>query len=73
METVQMIWAWIMANYMTVVDLVGAAVVLATLLAALTPSPKDDAIVGKVKEVFYKILDFFKLGRVKFIKEEEKK
>lgn len=39
---------WIIEHWKDVCAVIGAAVSLATLIVALTPTPKDDAILAKV-------------------------
>jgi hypothetical protein len=67
MEKVTVIWNWLLVNGPTALMAFGALVLVATLVAKLTPTPKDDEVVGKVKGVFLSILDFLKVGRPKFL------
>lgn len=39
---------WIVQHWKDVLAVIGAAVSLATLIVALTPTPKDDAILAKI-------------------------
>ena len=48
---------WITQHYDEVLQIIGAAVALATLIVKLTPTPKDDAFLAKV----IKILSVFSL------------
>lgn len=49
---------WIIENWESVFAIVTAAVALASTVAAITPTPKDDAIVGKL----YKLIDIVALN-----------
>ena len=49
---------YIVANIDTLLATITAVVTAASAVAALTPTPKDDAILGKV----YKIVDWFALN-----------
>ena len=42
---------WIIAHWKDVLAVIGAAVTLATLITALTPTQKDDAILAKIIKV----------------------
>ncbi len=39
---------WIIEHYKDVLEIIGAVVSLATLIVALTPTQKDDAVLAKV-------------------------
>ncbi len=52
---------WIQANWTTVLAIYGAVVALATLIVKLTPSTRDDEILGKV----VRFLDNFSTATVK--------
>ena len=39
---------WIIEHYKDVLEVIGAVVSLATLIVALTPTQKDDAVLAKV-------------------------
>lgn len=41
-----------------VFEIIGQITVLATLIAALTPSTSDDELVGKIKRILDKIISF---------------
>jgi phage-related protein len=49
--------AYIVANYESIVTAVLAVVGAAASIAAITPSPKDDKIIGKIQGVLKSILD----------------
>ena len=49
---------WLVANFDSVWPVVTGVVSLASAITALTPTPKDDALVGKA----YKILDWLALN-----------
>lgn len=66
MATFQLIWSWLMEHGGQILAIIGAIISIATIIAALTPTPKDDVVIGKIKTVFLKILDFFKIGYPKY-------
>ena len=41
---------WLAENGQKVLEIIGAVVTVATLITALTPTPKDDAFLAKVKK-----------------------
>lgn len=43
--------AWLQQHWHDVLEIIGAVVTTATLITALTPTPKDDAFLAKVKKV----------------------
>ena len=49
---------WISANIETVIAIVTAVVTLASLVASVTPTPKDNAIIAKL----YKVIDLLALN-----------
>ncbi len=49
---------WILTNKEVLLGIVTAVVTLASLIASLTPTPKDDTVVGKL----YKLLDLLALN-----------
>ncbi len=51
--------AYIMRNLSELVNCVEAALRLAGSIASLTPTPKDDSVVAKIKEIFKKIKELF--------------
>ena len=54
METLK----WISANIETVIAIVTAVVTLASLVASVTPTPKDNAVIAKL----YKVIDLLALN-----------
>jgi len=56
---VNKIIAYIMRNLSELVNCVEAALRLAGSIASLTPTPKDDSVVAKIKEIFKKIKELF--------------
>lgn len=46
---------WIAAHYQDVFAIIGGVVSVATLIVALTPSTKDDEILGKIIAVLDKL------------------
>jgi predicted metal-dependent phosphoesterase TrpH len=47
---------WLQANWVNVFAAIGGIVTAATLIVKLTPTTKDDEVVGKVREVWDKIV-----------------
>lgn len=43
--------AWLQQHWHDVLEIIGAVVTAATLITALTPTPKDDTFLAKVKKV----------------------
>ena len=41
---------WLVENWHKVLEIIGAVVTVATLITAITPTPKDDAFLAKVKK-----------------------
>ena len=60
---------WILANWDNVLAVYGGVVALCTTIVKMTPSVKDDAILGKVM----KVLDFFSTAFLKSDAEKLKK
>ena len=50
--------SWISANIETVIAIVTAVVTLASLIASITPTPKDNAVIAKV----YRVVDLLALN-----------
>ena len=50
--------SWISANIETVIAIVTAVVTLASLIASITPTPKDNAVIAKL----YKVIDLLALN-----------
>jgi len=46
---------WLTANWPGVVVAVGAAIALAEAITRLTPTPKDDKFVSKVRRVYERL------------------
>jgi hypothetical protein len=59
MENVSAVFAWIVANYETVIAGVLATIGGLSIIAKLTPTPKDDEILAKI----VKVLDFLALNK----------
>jgi hypothetical protein len=59
MENVSAVFAWIVANYETVIAGVLAIIGGLSVIAKLTPTPKDDEILAKI----VKLLDFLALNK----------
>tara|TARA_B100000214_G_C23757478_1_gene530657 strand:+ start:175 stop:351 length:177 start_codon:yes stop_codon:yes gene_type:complete len=49
---------WIIENKEALISIITGAIALASAIAALTPTPKDDTIVGKI----YKVIDLLALN-----------
>ena len=60
---------WILANWENVLAIYGGVVAVCTTIVKMTPSVKDDAILGKVM----KVLDFFSTAFLKSDAEKLKK
>ena len=60
---------WILANWDNVLTIYGGIVAVCTTIVKMTPSVKDDAILGKVM----KVLDFFSTAFLKSDAEKLKK
>lgn len=43
--------AWLQQHWHDVLEIIGAVVTTATLITAITPTPKDDTFLAKVKKV----------------------
>lgn len=43
--------AWITEHWKDILAIIGAIVSLATLITAITPTPKDDAILAKIIKI----------------------
>lgn len=63
------VYAWILANWDNVLAVYGGIVAVCTTIVKMTPSVKDDAILGKVM----KVLDFFSTAFLKADAEKLKK
>tara|TARA_R110002020_G_scaffold22733_1_gene76430 strand:- start:1526 stop:1702 length:177 start_codon:yes stop_codon:yes gene_type:complete len=50
--------SWILENKEALISILTGVVALASAIAALTPTPKDDTIVGKI----YKVIDLLALN-----------
>lgn len=59
METVISAFGWITTNYNTVITAILAVIGGLSIIAKLTPTPKDDEILEKV----VKVLDFLSLNK----------
>ena len=46
---------WILENYHSIFAIIGGVVSVASMIVALTPSQKDDAILGKVINILDKL------------------
>ena len=49
---------WILENKEALIGIVTSVIAVASAIAALTPTPKDDTIVGKI----YKVVDLLALN-----------
>jgi len=58
MEMIKFVFDYVMQNSVELVAILGSIVACASAIAALTPTPKDDAWVAKV----YKIVDWLALN-----------
>lgn len=63
------VYTWILANWDNVLAIYGGVVAVCTTIVKMTPSVKDDAILGKVM----KVLDFFSTAFLKADAEKLKK
>jgi hypothetical protein len=43
------VWKWVTAHRVEIMEAVGALYLVASIVVRLTPSPKDDAALGKVR------------------------
>lgn len=59
MENIAAVFAWIAANYETIIGGVLATIGGLSIIAKLTPTPKDDEILAKI----VKVLDFLALNK----------
>lgn len=59
METIGAVFAWIATNYETIIGGVLATIGGLSIIAKLTPTPKDDEILAKI----VKVLDFLALNK----------
>ncbi len=50
--------SWILENKEALISIITGIVAVASAIAALTPTPKDDTIVGKI----YKVIDMLALN-----------
>ena len=50
--------SWILENKEALISILTGVVAVASAIAALTPTPKDDTIVGKI----YKVIDLLALN-----------
>ena len=62
-------YTWILANWDNVLAVYGGVVAVCTTIVKMTPSVKDDAILGKV----LKVIDFFSTAFLKSDAEKLKK
>lgn len=53
---------FVTAHYQSIIDIVAYVIAIASAVAALTPTPKDDSVVAKVSGVFKKVVDFLALN-----------
>ena len=60
---------WILANWDNVLAVYGGIVAVCTTIVKMTPSVKDDAVLGKIM----KVLDFFSTAFLKADAEKLKK
>ena len=60
---------WILANWDNILAIYGGVVAVCTTIVKMTPSVKDDAILGKV----LKVIDFFSTAFLKSDAEKLKK
>jgi hypothetical protein len=56
MSSVLMIWDWLKSNHGLVAEAILSVVVALSLIAKLTPSEKDDALVAKLDSLVRKLL-----------------
>ena len=61
--------AWLSAHYVTLIACVGGASMLASAIAAMTPTPKDDKAAGWIKKVYTLLIDIpaLNVGKAKAI------
>ena len=61
--------AWLSANYVTAIAVVGGISMLASAIAAMTPTPKDDKAAGWIKKIYTLLLDIpaLNVGKAKAI------
>lgn len=63
---------WLNAHGKAVLEIIGAAVTLATLIVKLTPSTKDDSILDRIVKVLVMFSLVNRDGSIDGKKEEEK-
>ena len=51
--------AFITTNGPVLLDVAARLIAAAAIIASLTPSPKDDSIIGKIQGGFKKVIDLF--------------
>ena len=56
METIMLIVNWVRANGADLALVVVQVIGVASIVVKLTPTPKDDAILGKIKKVIAKFI-----------------
>ena len=61
--------AWLSANYVTAIAVVGGISMLASAIAAMTPTPKDDVAAGWIKKIYTLLIDIpaLNVGKAKAI------
>ena len=61
--------AWLSAHYVTLIACVGGAAMLASAIAAITPTPTDDKAAGWIKKIYTLLIDIpaLNVGKAKAI------
>ena len=65
--------AWLTANYVTAIAVVGGISMLASAIAAMTPTPKDDKAAGWIKKIYTLLIDIpaLNIGKAKAVGDEK--
>lgn len=70
METLANIWAWLKAHYTEILAIWTGIIGVAEIIVKWTDSKKDDAILGKIRDIGIKIISL--LTKFGFEKPKEK-
>lgn len=66
METIKVVWDWVVANYMNVIYFIAALVTAAEIFTRFTKTDKDDGFVERIGSIIKKVMDWLKIpNRVK--------
>ena len=56
MEVIKSVVTYVMANKVELISLITSIIGVASIIVKLTPTPKDDEILGKVKAIISKYI-----------------